>query len=113
MIESVRRAKSSSRKDGSIVDVEVSVTYLQGSDGRFFVFVRDLTMRKAPPARSGSRTLSGFLPICSSCKMIRDGEGHWQRIEIYIRDRSEAEFTHSICPECARRLYPAFLDPAP
>lgn len=52
------------------------------------------------------RTLSGFLPICASCKKIRNDEGYWQQIESYIRDHSEAEFTHSICPECARKLYP-------
>jgi hypothetical protein len=52
------------------------------------------------------RTLSGMLPICASCKKIRDDKGYWNQIETYIRDRSEAEFTHGICPECAARLYP-------
>lgn len=51
------------------------------------------------------KTLSGFLPICASCKKIRDDKGYWNQIEIYIRDRSEAEFTHSICPDCAKTLY--------
>lgn len=50
--------------------------------------------------------LSGLLPICSSCKKIRDDKGYWNQIEAYIRDHSEAQFTHSICPECSRRLYP-------
>ncbi|MFH0825435.1 MAG: PAS domain-containing protein [Pseudomonadota bacterium] len=52
------------------------------------------------------KKLSGLLPICASCKKIRDDQGYWQQIEAYIRDRSEAEFSHAICPECARRLYP-------
>lgn len=52
------------------------------------------------------KVLSGFLPICSSCKKIRDDQGYWRQIEAYIRDHSEAEFTHSLCPECIRRLYP-------
>jgi PAS domain S-box-containing protein len=52
------------------------------------------------------RTLSGFLPICASCKKIRDDEGYWHQIESYIRDHSDAEFSHGICPTCARRLYP-------
>jgi len=56
-------------------------------------------------AFSEIKTLSGLLPICASCKMIRDDKGYWNQIEAYIRDRSEAEFSHSICPECADRLY--------
>ncbi len=51
------------------------------------------------------KKLSGFLPICSSCKKIRDDEGYWNQIESYIRDHSEAEFSHSICPECAKKVY--------
>jgi hypothetical protein len=60
------------------------------------------------------RTLKGMLPICASCKKIRDDQGYWEHVEVYIRDRSEAEFSHSICPECAHRLYPQYAggDPA-
>lgn len=54
------------------------------------------------------KLLSGHLPICASCKKIRDDEGSWNQIEKYIRDRSEAEFSHGICPECAKKLYPEF-----
>lgn len=54
------------------------------------------------------KKLSGFLPICASCKKIRDDAGYWNQIESYIRDNSEAEFSHSICPECVDRLYPDF-----
>jgi hypothetical protein len=50
--------------------------------------------------------LSGFLPICSSCKKVRDDHGYWNQIEAYISERSEAEFSHSICPECAEKMYP-------
>ena len=52
------------------------------------------------------KTLSGLLPICSSCKKIRDDRGYWNQIETYIRQRSEADFTHGICPTCAKKLYP-------
>ncbi|UCF90409.1 MAG: PAS domain-containing protein [Desulfobacterales bacterium] len=52
------------------------------------------------------KTLKGLLPICASCKKIRDDKGYWNQIEAYIRDRSDAEFSHSICPECAKKLYP-------
>ena len=52
------------------------------------------------------KVLKGFLPICASCKKIRDDQGRWNRIESYISDRSEAKFSHGICPECAKILYP-------
>jgi hypothetical protein len=54
------------------------------------------------------KQLRGLLPICSSCKKIRDDRGYWTQMEAYIRDHSEAEFSHGICPECARKLYPQF-----
>ncbi len=57
------------------------------------------------------RTLSGLLPICASCKKIRDDKGYWNQIETYIKDRSQAEFTHGICPDCAQRLYPQDYKP--
>ncbi|MBN2566434.1 MAG: GAF domain-containing protein [Candidatus Eisenbacteria bacterium] len=52
------------------------------------------------------RTLRGILPICASCKKIRDDDGYWQAVEDYISDHSEAVFSHGICPECRKRLYP-------
>jgi hypothetical protein len=52
------------------------------------------------------KTLSGLLPICSSCKKIRDDKGYWNQIETYIKKHSKAAFSHSICPECAEKLYP-------
>lgn len=52
------------------------------------------------------KQLSGLLPICASCKKIRDDKGYWNQIEAYIKDHSEAEFSHGICPGCAKRLYP-------
>lgn len=53
-----------------------------------------------------TKTLSGLLPICSMCKKIRDDKGYWSQIEAYIQDHSEAEFSHSICQECAKKHYP-------
>jgi hypothetical protein len=52
------------------------------------------------------KVLSGFLPICASCNKIRDDKGCWNQIESYISDHSEAEFSHGICPDCAKKLYP-------
>jgi hypothetical protein len=54
------------------------------------------------------RYLEGMLPVCASCKKIRVADDEWQQIEVYIRDRSEAKFSHGICPDCAKRLYPEF-----
>jgi AmiR/NasT family two-component response regulator len=56
------------------------------------------------------KLLSGLLPICASCKKIRDDQGYWTQIEVYIRRHSEAEFSHGLCPNCAKRLYPDFFD---
>jgi hypothetical protein len=56
--------------------------------------------------------LGGLFPICANCKKIRDTGGLWNEIEEYIRDNSEAEFSHSLCPECAEALYPGFLKEA-
>lgn len=52
------------------------------------------------------KTLSGLLPICASCKKIRDDNGYWNQLESYIKIHTKAEFSHSICPDCAKELYP-------
>lgn len=52
------------------------------------------------------KTLSGLLPICSSCKKIRDDEGYWNQLEAYVQDHSDVVFSHGLCPECAKTLYP-------
>ncbi|MBI5017043.1 MAG: hypothetical protein HZB55_16350 [Deltaproteobacteria bacterium] len=57
-------------------------------------------------AMASLKILSGILPICASCKSIRDEQGRWNPIETYVRDRTDAEFTHGLCPECRVRLYP-------
>lgn len=62
--------------------------------------------RELEKALSEIKTLKGLLPICAACKKVRDDRGYWEQIEVYVEARSEAEFSHSICPECAERLYP-------
>jgi hypothetical protein len=52
-----------------------------------------------------NKSLKGLLPICANCKKIRDDKGSWNQIESYIQDRSDAEFTHGMCPECSQTLY--------
>ncbi len=54
------------------------------------------------------RTLSGLLPICAACKKIRDDEGYWHDVEEYISSHSDTEFSHGICPDCSKRLYPTY-----
>lgn len=54
------------------------------------------------------KQLSGLLPICASCNMIRDEGGRWQQLENFICEHSEAEFSHSLCPECFKKLYPEY-----
>lgn len=56
------------------------------------------------------KTLRGILPICSSCKVIRDDQGYWKRLEAYIHEHSEAQFSHGLCPDCMRKLYPEYVD---
>jgi hypothetical protein len=58
------------------------------------------------------KQLSGMLPICSSCKQIRNDQGYWQEVEVYLTEHSEAVFSHGLCPDCAHRLYPEYF-PAP
>ncbi|MEW5910798.1 MAG: PAS domain S-box protein [Thermodesulfobacteriota bacterium] len=56
------------------------------------------------------KTLSGMLPICSSCKKIRDDKGYWNHVEYYISKHTDVDFSHSICPDCMRKLYPEYAE---
>jgi hypothetical protein len=115
------------RKDGTAFYVEVScsnVTNNQGNvAGKMASFV-DITRRKQmeleketligklQSALARVKTLRGLVPICASCKKIRDDKGFWHQVEAYIRDHSEAEFSHSVCPDCAELLYPGYANGA-
>ncbi|MFZ2630494.1 MAG: response regulator transcription factor [Desulfosalsimonadaceae bacterium] len=59
-------------------------------------------------ALSQIKTLRGIVPICANCKKIRNDAGYWQQVEVYIHNHTEADFTHGICPECMKTLYPEF-----
>ena len=76
---------------GSCIDVTESVE------------ARRLILREH---KSEIKQLRGMLPICSSCKKIRDDKGYWNQIEVYINEHSEAEFSHGMCPACMKSLYP-------
>ena len=62
--------------------------------------------RELEKTREEVKVLQGILPTCCSCKKIRDENGQWKHIEDYISNRSEARFTHGICPDCMEQLYP-------
>ena len=106
------------RRDGVVVDMEVSATFAQVDGGRIFTFLRDITERKQAEkernqlieklqnALAEIKTLQGLIPICANCKKVRNDEGYWLQIEKYIQERSDVKFSHSICPTCAKKLYP-------
>jgi PAS domain S-box-containing protein len=69
---------------------------------------REKMLSELQESISRIKILSGMLPICASCKKIRDDNGYWNMLEVYIRDHSEAEFSHGLCPDCVRKLYPGY-----
>lgn len=113
------------KKNGTEFPVEISTYLVRDKDNNpsgFWSFVRDISDRKRveeererliselQKALSEVKTLSGMLPICASCKKIRNDQGYWEQLEGYIRERSDAEFSHGICPECERKLYPELFE---
>ncbi len=70
----------------------------------------DLIIYKLKGALNEIKTLSGLIPICANCKKIRDDQGYWLQLEQYIKERSSAEFSHSICPDCVSELYAEFKE---
>ncbi len=105
--------------------LEVSVTKLTSKTGRRsgkILLMRDVTERRRAEkereklvadlsnALTNLKRLSGLLPICASCKKIRDDKGYWHQVENYMKDHAEVEFSHGICPECSARLYPDLQD---
>ena len=112
-----------STKDGREIAVEfVSNVYLVNHHKVVQCNIRNITERKQAEeererlilelrdALSKLKTLSGMLPICASCKKIRNDEGYWEQVETYITDHSAAEFTHGLCPDCSKRLYPEYYE---
>jgi len=68
------------------------------------------TVANLEKALAEVKTLRGILPICSFCKKIRDDDGYWNQVEIYVKERSNADFSHSICPDCLQKHYPEEYD---
>jgi PAS domain S-box-containing protein len=116
------------RKDGKPVNVCVTMSAIRDGQGRVLgasSIAYDITERKKiedertdliahlNETLSRVKTLSGLLPICASCKKIRDDHGYWQKLETFVREHSGAEFSHSICPDCMQQLYPEFVPNVP
>jgi len=110
-------------KDGETVNTLVSTVARKDKQGRMIGFqgsIKDITViREAEGHRDKLigdlrvaldriDEMEGMLSICASCKRIRDDEGGWREIEEYVSDHSKAEFSHGICPDCMRRLYPDY-----
>jgi PAS domain S-box-containing protein len=70
---------------------------------------REKLIEELQVALARIKVLSGFIPICSSCKKIRDDQGYWNQLEAYIQNHSEAQFSHGICPDCAEVFYPDYF----
>ena len=111
--ETVRR-----RKNGDDIEVSLTMSPVRDESGTIVgasAIARDITERQRvrkereklitelQEALAKVKTLKGLLPICAWCKKIRDDRGYWQQIEAYIRDHSEADFSHGICPACAEK----------
>jgi PAS domain S-box-containing protein len=107
------------KKDGTVMDTIITSVALRDRQGNVVGFqgtIRDITARVAADkdrerlidelrkAMANVKMLSGLLPVCAWCKKIRNDEGYWQQMELYIRDHSEADFTHGLCPDCAKKL---------
>jgi DNA-binding NtrC family response regulator len=71
---------------------------------------RERLILELQEALSKVKQLSGLLPICASCKKIRDDKGYWTQVEVYMREHTEIDFTHTICPECTKKLYPEYYE---
>ena len=111
---------SARRRNGTLFPVEISSMVFHDAEGhpRTCLIIRDIGERKVAEhererlirelqeALAKVKSLSGLLPICASCKKIRDGVGKWQSLEVYIRNHTEADFSHGICPDCRKKLYP-------
>ncbi len=92
----------------AIISLAADVTDRKKAEQEREELIADLT-----EALKQIRALRGLLPICSSCKKIRDDRGYWNAIEQYIMEHSEAEFTHGICPDCLKKYYPEACEDPP
>jgi PAS domain S-box-containing protein len=113
------------KKNGGLYWESASISPIRDPAGRVTHYVavkEDITARKQTEAErdkliqdlqealASVKSLSGLLPICASCKKIRDDKGYWSQVESYIQKHSDATFTHSLCPDCLKKLYPDLVE---
>jgi hypothetical protein len=92
---------------GNLMGVAVSWNLRHLKRQQFAALEREAALRVGLEASMAEvKTLRGILPICAHCKNVRNDAGYWQQVEVYVRDRTEAEFSHGICPECLSKHYP-------
>ena len=114
-------------RDGSFLPVSYVAAPIREGDrvAAAVIAFQDITMRQLveeererlieelKEALENVKTLKGLLPICAQCKRIRDDSGYWNQIEAYVRDHTDAEFSHALCPDCAVKLYPDYFKKGP
>jgi len=112
------------RKDGKVIDILLSSTPLDPSDhlAGITLTALDVSDRKQAERNLGKlikelqktldeiKTLRGIIPICSFCKKIRNDKGYWDQVEVYVKHHTHADFSHSFCPECAKKHYPEYFE---
>lgn len=100
------------RRDGAyrwVLDVGRPMPDAKGDFAGYIGTCTDITER-VEAIETERKRLRGLLPICAGCKSIRDDQGYWHSVEAYVSEHSEADFSHGICPDCMKRLYPGYLD---
>ena len=110
-------------KDGHILPMEINANFIfdeQGNPTEILGVARDISKQKTmreereklihqlQEALKEINHLRGILPICSICKSVRDDKGYWEQVDVYIQKHSQADISHSICPDCAKELYPNY-----
>ena len=84
----------------------ISVQIAVAIDRKRYEREREKLVGELTKALNEVKKLSGLLPICANCKRIRDDQGYWNEVEKYIAEHADVDFTHSICPDCMKKLYP-------
>jgi PAS domain S-box-containing protein len=134
IVERLRRGKPMDtfetvrcRKDGQAISVSLTLSPIMDAQGRVIgisKIARDISARKKDDEERNNvllslihamdqiKTLRGMLPMCASCHKIRNDEGYWDRLEKYFQEHSELTFTHGLCPDCVKHLYPTLTEPA-
>jgi PAS domain S-box-containing protein len=107
------------RKDGTFYEVEISANGAVFGGRKYILAVcrdiseakraereREALIRELQEALTEIKALRGILPLCSYCKKIRDDQGYWEQVDVYIRKHSRADVSHGICPDCAKKFFP-------